>query len=411
MIRFKSISSNFSFLATFITLFTFSSCSNEKEIETGLTTINLVEAYNNSAPINLSDFASDIEYIPLETSEETFYRWVRLNSTLGDSIILMKSSDRISLFDRKTGAYLRDIGHKGDDPEGFTDARTELGVNAKNKTVYAKGKRFDLYEYSLNEGLLVNTIPGPKIEALEATLNSGSFTDVSFITSYGIIKDGLIAGYFMNMKGDEPYKLVVYDINGEILKFHPNYLSYEKQGISIRVEYTDFHNYDNGLFFKENFNDTVFNVGVDTLKPVLLYELGEYSPPYAEQESMSIEQRKEYMFVRNTLQNSSFIFYNLGFKGMEAYGYYNRKTKEAFLSDPSTSNSKTGYTNDIDNFVPFYPTSINEEGEMMGVIMAEEVYEWFQNNPDKIASLPTNLQALQNIEPEDNPVVMIAKLK
>ena len=411
MLQSKSINPTSLIFAVFIALSTSYCCSSEKELETGLTTINIVEAYNNSSPINLSDFASEIEYISLETSEKTFYRWVRLKATLGDSIILMKSFDRISLFDRKTGAYLKDIGHKGDDPEGFDNALTDLGVNAKNKTVYAKGKRFDLYEYSLDEGLLVNTIPGPKIEALEATLNSGSFTDVSMITEYGVKDEEFIAGYFMNMKGDEPYKLVVYDINGKILNFHLNYQSYEKQGISIRIEYTDFHNYNNILFFKENFNDTVFNVGVDTLKPALVYELGEYSPPYAEQESMSIEQRKEYMFVRNTLQNSSFIFYNVAFKGMEAYGYYNRKTKEAKLSDPSTSNSKTGFTNDIDNFVPFYPTSINEEGEMMGLITAEEVYEWFQNNPDKIASLPENLQALQNIEPEDNPVVMIAKLR
>tara|TARA_R110001599_G_scaffold298515_1_gene502945 strand:+ start:4980 stop:6209 length:1230 start_codon:yes stop_codon:yes gene_type:complete len=409
MLQSKATYSVFFFLAVFM-LLAFS-CSNEKESETGLTAINLVEAYSNAAPINMSDFASDIEYIRLETGEGAFYKWFFLKTTLGDSVILMKSTNRISLFDRKTGTYLRDIGRKGDDPEGFSNAMTGLGVNTKNKTVYAKGKRFDLYEYSLDEGLLVKKIPGPKIEALEATLNSGSFTDVSLITSYGIIKDGLIAGYFMNMKGDEPYKLVVYDINGEILNLYPNYLSYEKQGISIRVEYTDFHNYNNGLFFKENFNDTVFNVGVDTLQPVLLYELGKYSPPYAEQESMSDEKKNEYMFVRNTLQSPDFVFYNVAFKEQFAYGYYNRKTKEALLSDPSTSNSKTGYTNDIDNFVPFYPTSINAKGEMLGLITAEEVYEWFQDNPDKIASLPKNLQALQNIEPEDNPIIMIAKLK
>ncbi|WP_421977902.1 DUF4934 domain-containing protein [Roseivirga seohaensis] len=387
------------------------SCSNEKESETGLTTINLVEAYNNAAPINMSDFASDIEYIRLETSENTFYKSIYLKSTLGDSMILMKSTDRISLFDRKTGTYLKDIGHKGDDPEGFSSALYALGVNVKNKTVYARGKRFDLYEYSLGDGLLVNTIPGPKVEELDKALTSISFMDISLITSQGIIDDELGVGYFMNIKGNEPYKLVVYDFNGEVLKIYPNHQSYEKRKNGISIESADFHNYNNALFFKENFNDTVFNVGVDTLKPALVYELGEYSPPYTEQESMSIEQRKEYMFVRNTLQNSSFIFYNVAFKGMEAYGYYNRKTKEAKLSDPSTSNSKTGFTNDIDNFVPFYPTSINEEGEMMGVITAEEVYEWFQNNPDKIASLPENLQALQNIEPEDNPVVMIAKLR
>ncbi len=410
MFQSKLISSGFPFLTVFIVLFTFFSCSNEKEIETGLTTINLVEAYNNAAPINMSDFASDIEYIRLETSENTFYKSIYLKSTLGDSMILMKSTDRISLFDRKTGTYLKDIGHKGDDPEGFSSALYALGVNVKNKTVYARGKRFDLYEYSLGDGLLVNTIPGPKVEELDKALTSISFMDISLITSQGIIDDELGVGYFMNIKGNEPYKLVVYDFNGEVLKIYPNHQSYEKRKNGISIESADFHNYNNALFFKENFNDTVFNVGVDTLKPAILYELGEFSPPYAEQENLG-KKRSEYMFPYKTLQSPDFVFYNVSFKEKLAYGYYNRKTKEAKLSDPSNSNSKTGFTNDIDNFVPFYPTSINEEGEMMGLITAEEVYEWFQNNPDKIASLPENLQALQNIEPEDNPVVMIAKLR
>jgi hypothetical protein len=405
-----SIHSTFSFLAIFLVLLTSYSCSDEKELETGLTTINLVDAYSNAAPVNLSDFASDIEYIRLETSENTFYKSIYLKSTLGDSMILMKSTDRISLFDRKTGTYLKDIGHKGDDPEGFSSALYALGVNVKNKTVYARGKRFDLYEYSLGDGLLVNTIPGPEVEELDKALTSISFMDISLITSQGIIDDELGVGYFMNIKGNEPYKLVVYDFNGEVLKIYPNHQSYEKRKNGISIESADFHNYNNALFFKENFNDTVFNVGADTLKPALLYELGEYSPPYREQENLG-EKRSEYMFPYKTLQSSDFVFYNVSFKEKLAYGYYNRKTKEAFLSDPSTSDKKTGYTNDIDNFVSFYPTSINEKGEMMGLITAEEVYEWFQNNPDRIASLPENLQALQNIEPEDNPVVMIAKLK
>lgn len=411
MSRPVSIHSAFSFLAIFLVLLTSYSCGDEKELETGLTTINLVNAYNNAAPVNMSDFASDIEYIRLETSEEVFYRFIYLKTTLGDSAILMKSNDRISLFDRETGAYIRDIGHKGDDPEGFSNAMSSLGINSSNKTVYAKGKRFDLYEYSLDKGLLVNTISGPKMDELKSSFSVGSIMDATFITSQGILQDKFAVGYFMNIKGNEPLRLVVYDFNGEVLKIHPNHQSYEKNKNAIRIESSDFHNYNNALFFKENFNDTVFNVGIDTLMPALLYELGGFSPPYAEQESMSREKRNEYMIIYTTLQSPDFVFYNVAFKEKQAYGYYNRKTKEAFLSDPSTSDKKTGYTNDIDNFVSFYPTSINEEGEMMGLITAEEVYEWFQNNPDKIASLPENLQALQNIEPEDNPVVMIAKLK
>ena len=313
----------------------------------------------------MSDFASDIEYIQLETSEETLYSRLSLNGVLGDSMILVKSYDRISLFNRANGKYIKDIGHKGDDPEGFSNAMGTLGVNARNSTVYARGKRFDLYEYSLKNGRLLNTLPGPNIDGLETSLSSNSM-DVSLITAYGILGDSLLVGYFMNNKGDEPIKLVVYNRNGEVIKLHPNNQSFVKLTNVFRIESPDFRNYKNQLFFKETYNDTVFNVTADTLKPAIFYQLGEFSPPYEEQETIMREKRNEFMFVLRTLQSPTFIFFSVRFKEEQAYGYYNRKTKITLVSDPSNSNKNAGYTNDIDGFVPFYPTSINEEGEMMG---------------------------------------------
>jgi len=45
------------------------------------------------------------------------------------------------------------------------------------------------------------------------------------------------------------------------------------------------------------------------------------------------------------------------------------------------------------------------------VIDAFEIVNWFSNNPDKAAKLPSHLQKLRNIKETDNPVIMIAKLK
>ena len=70
-----------------------------------------------------------------------------------------------------------------------------------------------------------------------------------------------------------------------------------------------------------------------------------------------------------------------------------------------------GFENDIDNFIPFQFYSINNSGELVGFQEAYIVKKWFDENPDKAAKLPPNLQKLKNIKETDNPIVMIAKLK
>jgi len=42
---------------------------------------------------------------------------------------------------------------------------------------------------------------------------------------------------------------------------------------------------------------------------------------------------------------------------------------------------------------------------------AYEILEWFENNPEKAAKLPAHLKALSKLKEDDNPVVVIVKLK
>jgi hypothetical protein len=73
-----------------------------------------------------------------------------------------------------------------------------------------------------------------------------------------------------------------------------------------------------------------------------------------------------------------------------------------------------GFSNDIDHFVPigtdnhFY---INKNDEFVTAIPALEVRRWFDNNPEEAAKLPEHLQAYRDIKDEDNPIVIVAKLK
>lgn len=410
----KTFSMKHTFTITAIfTLFVFTlSCSTQQKTPSkGLITIGLAEAYNNRGDVLVSDFASSIEYIPLETGENTFYKFLNIKSTLGDSALLIKSGDRISLFDRKTGSYLRDIGHRGDDPEGFGNTMRDLGINPKKNTVYARGRKFDLYEYDLVTGKMANTIPAPNNSGLSKALSSSSLSDISLIASYGTIEHEYIVGYLLNVRGDEPLRLIIYDLEGNTIKTYPNHQSYEKNPNMIRIETADFHQYNNSLFFKERYNDTTFRVSLDTLEAAVYYALDKYSPPYSEQEKLSQDDLKEYMFVSKTFQNDEFIFFDVWFRDMTQMGYHNKRTNTTHLSKASTSHPASGFINDVDNFVSFYPSFVNEKGELVGLVKAEEVAEWFLDNPDKIASLPGHLQALQSIDPEANPIVMIARPK
>ena len=94
---------------SFTFLLLFASNAMAQQIET----IEVVDAYKDREPINISSFASSIEYIPLETSMETLYSYPIVRGIQGDSIILVKSNNRTSLFDRKTGNFIRDVGHIG----------------------------------------------------------------------------------------------------------------------------------------------------------------------------------------------------------------------------------------------------------------------------------------------------------
>jgi hypothetical protein len=73
-----------------------------------------------------------------------------------------------------------------------------------------------------------------------------------------------------------------------------------------------------------------------------------------------------------------------------------------------------GFSNDLDQFIPigtdkiFY---INKNDEFVTAIPALEVKRWFDQNPEKATKLPQHLYAFRDIKAEDNPVIVVAKLK
>ena len=75
------------------------------------------------------------------------------------------------------------------------------------------------------------------------------------------------------------------------------------------------------------------------------------------------------------------------------------------------ADNSSGIKNDIDGFMNLTFDSINSEGDLIGLIQANDIVHWIENNPERIKSLYPVFQKLKNIKWEDNPVIVIAKYK
>jgi hypothetical protein len=96
------------FLAVFIL-----SCSEEHD---ELSTIDVADAFENQMEVKLSEFVTEVTYIPLETIKESYisdYPAVKV----GDYIIVRNAGSGMPLllFNRSDGKFIRTIGKVGRD--------------------------------------------------------------------------------------------------------------------------------------------------------------------------------------------------------------------------------------------------------------------------------------------------------
>lgn len=134
-----------------------------------------------------------------------------------------------------------------------------------------------------------------------------------------------------------------------------------------------------------------------------------FSHPYSKKNFMSDEDKMNHGIIGNISYFKSKMTFSLFLKKKLFYGVYDKNLNATKISQSNSEQDINGFNNDIDGFVDFYPSYSTNSNEIVGKVNAEIVYEWFQNNSDKISSLLKKLQAFKRIKPEDNPIMMIVK--
>lgn len=318
------------------------------------------------------------------------------------------------LFDRQTGNFIREIGKVGRGPGEYQSVGF---FNSETQHLITNGNGRDLYEYDL-DGNIIRKISRPQKEVI--TRQDGIFSDAWWLNenACAFLDNNSMVYYNHNIIGDARDRLLIADEKGIVHKIFNNTNSFIRQGTGIAMIPPIFYRHDSNILFFENCVDTIYRVTKDTLFFHFHLKVGKYKPPYEKRND--IKSMIEHYFWFNRIGESNrFLFFDFSYQRkfgdpyyISYFGYYDKTEKIVMVAD--VNRDERQIRNDIDNFsaVQLSNWTINEcDNELISYIEAEDMVEWFENNPRKVKELPEHLQKLSKVKPEDNPVVIITKLK
>ena len=348
--------------------------------------INLAKAISESPKeIMLNELASDIRYVPLETTDDClmnneFY----IMQYTGEDII----TSGIFHFD-KNGKFLNKIGSKGQGPEEYLQGLFAFG-DWKNKLLYVQNwTTLTCYGF---DGTFVRSVPTPQLNMGAA----GLFDENHILYSNDI--------YYADKAN--PIQLYMVDSqNGKTVSKWRGHLEENKKYGMILTSRDFMYNYDNSLFYKPALENVIFKI-LSPKKRQLVYKF-DCSGKDIDVSADEVDPKKRFQFlsVYWAKETAQYLFVNYGMKNISRLGIYDKK-KKTFTNVTIKDNLAGGY--DI------HPAWTSDDNHLLMVYYAGGLLQ------DKEKRYSTGLlperkkeldELLKNIKEDDNPVVILVTLK
>jgi hypothetical protein len=366
--------------------------TNSKDIQEKIKEIHLVSE-PDSIITKISDIASDIIYVPLQPSGKTLIENLDKIIVRGSKIYI-NLIDNILCFDNK-GHFLYMLYDK-----------------VKRQNIAA------VYDFDINEAdTSLAVLSGNRLLQFK---NSGSgfvFTKTLSLGNYSpsllnfVPCTNNILFSAIRLKGDRPSFNVLINFSGDRLTFKPYY--FKKFDLIANGFWDAFiqYQFDNQIYFKERFNDTVFSVSrSNKFIPVLIFNSGLSSTtPDNIRDPLYYRLLPE---VDNIFEFQRYLFYDFSFANESHQVFFDKndgkkyeiKTWNGFLRD------------DIAGGPDFYPEYCSSGkiyswisvSDMRRYINREDFAKAQVHNPQKLEDLKKLSVKLKNT---DNPILIVVTLK
>ena len=384
-----------------ISLIALSCQSEQNKDKNNIVTFDLKERPKLST-VKLSDFGFiNIEYIPLETKESNFISWsnnplARGKLIAGDRFYLVKDANNILMF-KDNGIFEKRIGTVGRGPDEYQVAHD---VDEKNQEIYLLAgwqKKFFVYSIS---GELIRTFQIP-----------------FFCSEFIFVENGILC-YSENHMGniEKSYNLI--DTTGKILKSFSNKYPFQNHdGYGGKYENLFYH-FNDQIFKKEVYSDTVYLYKNGEFKPNLVINVGDkLITPNARSQFDGIYLAKNYISPLNLFEFGNYVYYEFiykfDFSNTEIYSFIGSVNNDFQV----LFNTYQGITNDIDGGPNILPRTTKDDNTIIALVDALQLKshiasEAFKNSTPQYPEKKKELEKLANsLKETDNPVLMIVKLK
>lgn len=405
-------------LFSFILFFTRCNENNTSCINAGV--IKVANNLHKFQILNLSDYVSSIEYIPLETNDSVLIGEISQIAYEKGNIVILNSPYQCLIFNND-GSYRCCLGHQGEGPNEYLLIHS-FDINPTNQAILMYAYYHKYFEYDMN-GKLKRRVPYPAYPAdYQATNAMYISVDTFFsdIVSYSSIH---YKGIVFSSSSDSSKVIKTYPVNHPIEK--------ENSSFSLTFEVARMCRSENSLFYYKVLNDTIFTIDSDmNLKKAYLFDMDKFKATPEWCLGYTKENSGDYVWPENLYVSSKYLFidfflakyapepfeyiekfgdgHEVKMISSEVKGIYNRETGELqFLLQPLKK--KLGLKNDLDDGpVAIWPKYISTDGKLVTFCSAEEFLEYYESldNPsEKIKKV------VEGLKPDDNPVVIVASLK
>jgi len=396
----------------FLFLFGLSSCSSHKETEGNIIRIDISKVEKRKY-LNASEVISGIEYVALETSSSCL---------VGESITISVTDNYILIFSKncflfsREGKFIRRIGQKGNGPSDFIGDTYWVKIDEKSDMLY-------LMNYS---EIVAYRITGEFVKKMNF-IELAKRVNTKHLENITHWKDNLFCSHINISSGKEPFRFIIFNLEGEIVNLFPNYIFFKKENPNRFVVYnSNIHIFNEKLYFKELPGDTLFQVFDHEMVPEVIFKLsGSKRHPdmiYNHPDAIDIRVPgivENYLWLQ--ISTIGDCLYDKKHNRLIAFESDALLSNEINLPDMSTYVYQLrGLRNDIDGGLPFLPrrySIINNNNQLVCLYQAYVLKnnfteEHFARQKIKDPEAHKRLRKLlSELDEEDNPVLMIATFK
>ncbi len=400
------------------------SCSNEKNITSEGSdlippyplTINVNEGLKNQATLRLSEVADSIRYVILSEERDVAVNFV-FEAALTDSAIITSVSQCPFLVFDLNGKFLDTIGRFGRGPHEYMPGSKFSSDPASGDIIVYRNFLHDFISFDLNGGFIDNEIPELSFSIESFVCLPGSRLalfpayDGRELLDYNFRKSMILMGLF-DRNGNK-----LSEISHPVQNIPSDFVPSRFVTGSPVNRNTYFKNeivtpcYENSVY-KINSDSiyTGFRINWDKLAIPETFEEKYYprsssaSYPFAEIRGKFIE----------TPENVFFILTNNGTNHLMGYD----KLKGLTSSMSFAEDEKAGFINDLDGGHPFFPFWTNREGDIWidfveALDLKTQYADDFLKDNDAVnpGSKKKLMDFINNLQPDDNPVLRIVYLK